>query len=477
MTCGSSSSTPSSGSAKVSWRWSRATGSARAGVFAEAVLAREKGKRLILARIDDADISGLFSDAQHLDFMCDEADAFARLEVGLAHVFDIQPGREPYPGLVPFDERDAGVFVGRDREIASLLEMLESTRLKSRSGERLLLLLGASGSGKSSLVRAGVLPRLRRLPERWQLLPPMQPGLDPLRELALCLAAVLGQALEGVASRLAAAGRDGGPLQVLTDEIRLQAGQPEAAVLLVLDQMEELLGLSEAEACGRFLGVLRRALEHGDGRFLVLATLRSEYLGEVQLLPFLTTPGPLPYREQTLDPVPLERLDDIIRAPGQRWPQPVEFADRPVERMIRDTGTRDALPLLAFTLNRLWRDTAARADGVFEFEEYWRLGGLEGSVRTAADEALLRRRTPAELEALCAAFVPGLVRVDAEGVRTRRRAFLTDLTRETRVLLNPFVDLGLLVTNRDPGGHETIEVAHEALLRTWPHLDAWLKKD
>jgi hypothetical protein len=62
--------------------------------------------------------------------------------------------------LVPFDERDAGVFVGGDLEIASLLEILESTRLKSRSGERLLLLLGASGSGKSSLVRAGVLPRL-----------------------------------------------------------------------------------------------------------------------------------------------------------------------------------------------------------------------------------------------------------------------------------------------------------------------------
>ena len=440
--------------------------------------AREKGKRLILARIDDADISGLFRDAQHLDFVRDEADAFARLEVGLAHVFDIQPGREPYPGLVPFDERDAGVFVGRDPEIASLFEMLESTRLKSRSGERLLLLLGASGSGKSSLVRAGVLPRLRRLPERWQLLPPMRPGLDPLRELALCLAAVRGQDLEAVASRLATAGRDGGPLQVLTDEIRLQAGQPDAAVLLVLDQMEELLGLSEAQACGRFLDVLRRALEHGDGRFLVLATLRSEYLGEVQLLPFLTTPGPLPYREQTLDPVPLDRLDDIIRVPGQRWPQSVEFADRLVERMIRDTGTRDALPLLAFTLNRLWRDTAARADGVFQFEEYRRLGGLEGSVRTAADEALnLRQRTPAELEALPTAFVPGLVRVDAEGVRTRRRAFLTDLTRATRALLKPFVDLGLLVTNRDPEGRETIEVAHEALLRTWPHLDTWLKED
>jgi hypothetical protein len=221
-----------------------------------------------------------------------------------------------------------------------------------------------------------------------------------VRELALGLATVLRQDLEAVAGRLAAPSQDGGgSLQVLIDEVRLRVGQPEAAVLLVLDQMEELLGLSEAQARGRFLNVLRHALKHGNGRFLVLATLRSEYLGEVQLLPFLTTPSPLSYREQTLDPVPLDRLEAIIREPGRRWPQPVEFADRLVERMVRDTGTRDALPLLAFTLNRLWRNTPARADGMFQLEEYECLGGLEVSVQTAADEALdLRRRTPVELE-------------------------------------------------------------------------------
>ena len=190
--------------------------------FAEAVQAREKGKRLVLARIDDVDTSTLFRDAQHLDFTSDEADALARLEAALVDVFDLQPDREPYPGLVPFDERDAGVFVGRDPEIATLLEALESMRLESRSGgERLLLLLGASGSGKSSLARAGALPRLHRLPERWQLLPPMRPGQDPVRELALCLAVMLQQDLEAIAGRLAAAGQDrGGPLQALTDEVR-----------------------------------------------------------------------------------------------------------------------------------------------------------------------------------------------------------------------------------------------------------------
>jgi hypothetical protein len=206
--------------------------------FAEAVQAREKGKRLILARIDEIDTSNLFRDAQQLDLASNEADAFARLEVVLADVFDIDPSREPYPGLLPFDAADTGVFVGRDPEIVVLLEMLESMRLKSRSGERLLLLLGASGSGKSSLVRAGALPRLRRLPDRWQVLPPMRPGLDPVRELARSLATALGQEhLYPVATRLASVEQDSlGPLEVLTDQILLRAGNSEATALLILDQ-------------------------------------------------------------------------------------------------------------------------------------------------------------------------------------------------------------------------------------------------
>src|SRR5262249_3064496 len=159
-----------------------------------------------------------------------------------------------------------------------------------------------------------------------------------------------------ITGRLSAPNQDAdGPILKLADEVRLGARQPEAAVLLVLDQMEELLGLSTETARADFLDALRRSLQHGDGRVLVLATLRSEYLSEVQLLLSQPASDPLPYREQTLDPVRLDSLEDIIRKPGRRWPQAVEFDDRLVERMVRDTGTRDALPLLAFTLNRLWR--------------------------------------------------------------------------------------------------------------------------
>lgn len=448
--------------------------------FAEAVQAREKGKRLILARIDDTDKSRLFPDAQQLDFVADEGEAFTRLEIALADVFDLRPDREPYPGLVPFDERDAGVFVGRDPEIAALTETLESMRLKARSGERLLLLLGASGSGKSSLVRAGVLPRLRTMPERWLVLPPMRAGLDPVRELGRSLAVALQKdQLQPILDRLAGEGSGAaGPLADLVDDALLAGSQSERTALLVLDQMEELLGVSEAQSQRRFLELMRRALASGDGRLIVLGTLRSDFLGEIQLLPFLTVPNLLPYGEQTLDPVSLDRLDAIVREPGRRWPTSVEFEDPLVERIKADTGTRDTLPLLAFTLNRLWRDKDARADGLFMLGEYERIGGIEGSVRMAADQALdPGHRTVEDRQTIRDAFVPGLVRVDADGVRTRRRVALANFPARARSLLSSFVDLGLLVTKRETDGTDSIEVAHEALLRTWPQLDAWLTDD
>ena len=374
------------------------------------------------------------------------------------------------------------MFVGRDPEIAALLETLESMRLKSRAGgERLLLLLGASGSGKSSLVRAGVLPRLRRLPERWQVLPPMRPGLDPVRELALGLAAALRQDLETVAGRLAAAGPDGGggPLQALADEVRLQAGQPEAAVLLVLDQMEELLDLSEAQSCGRFLDLLRRALEHGDGRLLVLATLRSEYLGEVQLLPFLTTPTPLPYREQTLDPVPLDRLEDHhpragAALAGSRSSSRTGWSSGWCGTPARATPCRcspspstasGATPPRAPTGCSSSRSTSGWAGS--------RARCRPRPTRRLTSAGARRPSSRPYARPSCRAWC-GWTRT---GVRTRRRAFLADLTPATRALLKPFVDRGLLVTNRDPEGRETIEVAHEALLRTWPQLERWLAED
>src|SRR4029077_16449690 len=99
--------------------------------------------------------------------------------------FDWDPKRPPYPGLMAFQQEDAAVFFAREPEILEGLETLN--RLRQFGGERLLMVLGASGSGKSSLVRAGIVPRLRRDPEGWLTISSFRPGKDPIKELAFAL--------------------------------------------------------------------------------------------------------------------------------------------------------------------------------------------------------------------------------------------------------------------------------------------------
>ena len=141
-----------------------------------------------------------------------------------------------------------------------------------------------------------------------------------------------------------------------------------------------------------------------------------------------------------------------------------------------DTGTPDALPLLAFTLRRLYERFGG--DGRLTVAEYEELGRLDGAVREEAQRIIDEANpTPEEREALHAAFVPTLVRTNAEGGYARRRALLNTLPPAAVPLLRRFVDARLLVTNRDTDGRETIEVAHEALLRTWPQLASWLAED
>ena len=143
---------------------------------------------------------------------------------------------------------------------------------------------------------------------------------------------------------------------------------------------------------------------------------------------------------------------------------------------MNDTGTRDALPLLAFTLRRLCE--CFGGDGRLSVDKYESLGRLEGAIREEAERVIAVADPVLEdLDALHAAFVPTMVRINAEGGYARRRALFDDLPRRALPLLRRFVDARLLVTDRDAEGRETIEVAHEALLRTWPQLGVWLTED
>src|SRR5262249_44516998 len=154
-------------------------------------------------------------------------------------VFDWDPTRPPYPGLLAFQEADAAILFGRGEEILKTLEALDALRRQGREAARFVLLLGASGSGKSSLARAGVIPRLKKQPAEWLPAPPFRPQLEPLNELTVALAAAFesfGRQRDWNAIRTelqAAAERipvDGRALLKLTRDLAIVAKQPEATV-------------------------------------------------------------------------------------------------------------------------------------------------------------------------------------------------------------------------------------------------------
>ena len=278
----------------------------------------------------------------------------------------------------------------------------------------------------------------------------------------------------------AAAGQepaDGKVLLTLVRELTIAAKQREATVVLTIDQAEELFGYSSADAASRFWRLLRAALEASDRQLIAVATMRSDFLGEFQAVRALHDPAydhDFAYQAVPVDPMPERNFVEIIRGPARL--AGLQLEDGLVEAMVADTVTRDALPLLAFTLRRLY--DRCGEDGLLEIREYDELGRLEGAIRAEADRVLSEAQpSPEDLEALRAAFVPTMVRINAEGGYARRRARADEMPPRAKTLLRRFIDARLLISDRDQDGQETVEVAHEALLRTWPQLSGWLAED
>ncbi|MGK7908531.1 MAG: TIR domain-containing protein, partial [Synechococcus sp.] len=453
--------------------------------FAEVIQADEKGKAVFVVKVAPCNDRPIFPNLQHVDLTVNPKQGYQRLADGLK-VNGLDPKdsfcwdseRSPYPGLHHFEEEDAAIFFGRDRDIDTALEKLNYLRDKGAAEPRLVLFWGASGSGKSSLVRAGVLPRLRKDRSNWIPLSPFRSRKDPLEELAKVLAEGFKtfqapREWSSILSELTAAAEadppNGKVLTELAGDLQASANRREATVLLTIDQAEELMAANAPTAAGQFLQLLRVALEVADRQLMVLATMRSDFLAEFQNHPVL---GEIRYESVPVRKIPLDNLPELIEKPAQL--ADVTFEPGLVARLQADAKTPDALPLLAFTLRQLYE--VGCENGVLEHEEYERIGRLEASVSRAAD-GVLAYPPPSqeELDALRNAFIPKMVHINQEGQYVRRLAYRDEMPRLAEPLLEKFVDARLLVSDRE--GRETLEVAHEALLRRWRTLTNWLRED
>ncbi len=349
----------------------------------------------------------------------------------------------PYRGLLPFGVDDSDVFFGRDEFVARMIARARS--------DPLLAVVGASGSGKSSLLSAGFIPAYLRQPPadrngRTVLL--MRPGTDPWR---------------AAAHAARAAGGSGGPN--LPDTRTLL---PDGAWLLIIDQAEELFtsGLEASEA-GAFLDELHRSV--GDGRVGVILGVRADFYGRFLAHPSIgpmLVDGTLP-----LPPMSADELRQAIARPAERVGTSVELAL--VEQMINDMAHEPgALPLLQFVLTELFAADSA----VLSLDGYRRLGGLTGALAQRA-EALHANLTPGEQVALRQVLLH-LVALGVGSRDTRRRmarAELESLHPDAGPLIDFLASRRLLALDQDPEtGEATVDLAHEALIGGWARFSRWI---
>ena len=384
----------------------------------------------------------------------------------------------PYKGLHPYQEADARLFFGREQLVNDLLERLEDSPDFNGHRGHFLALVGPSGSGKSSLAKAGLIPALRQngIPgsSSWYILD-MMPGNKPLEELE---AALMRIAVDPPSSLLEPLLKDErGLVRVLKRILPPE----EADVLMLVDQFEELFTLAGKQDREQFIALLIAAVEEMRCRVHVLVTLRADFYdrplenGKLGQLLKDGTVLVLP-----LDP---QQLSDVISKPAAEAEMRLEAGL--VDLIIREVGDRPGtLPLLQHALMQLFE----RRDGdLLTLEAYREIGGVRGALGQQAEElylALDENSRDVAKQLLLRLVTLG------EGVEdTRRRVLLTELndlgylesadaSMSIESVLDRFGHSRLLTFDRDLATRTpTVEVAHEALLKAWPRMRHWLDEN
>jgi WD40 repeat protein/DNA-binding SARP family transcriptional activator len=355
----------------------------------------------------------------------------------------------PFRGLAPFDAAHAEYFFGRERLVADLVARLV--------GSTLIAVVGPSGSGKSSVLRAGLLPSLADgvLPgsERWRQVM-MRPGEHPLAELGRALARVAPEESQGN-------GDD--PLAAALDSLRA-----DERLVLAVDQLEEIFTACRDEAeRGAFAGALAALAADADQRAVVVLGIRGDFYG--RCAEYQELAGQMSANNVLVGPMRRDELRRAIELPAKQAGLRVEPSL--VSALIGDVADEPGgLPLLSTTLVELWEERSGRTLGE---ASYAASGGVSAAVARLAERAY-RRLSERQRERARAI----LLRLsDAEeAAPVRRRVPLAEL--ETESDEEAAAALAVLTESRlvtvDEG---TVEVAHEALLREWPRLRAWLEED
>ncbi len=387
----------------------------------------------------------------------------------------------PFVGLRPFERADSLLFFGRNNQSVDLLQQLHRTRF--------LAVIGSSGCGKSSLIRAGLIPKLEAglmvgLNDRW-VSAIMKPGDYPRRRLAASLLTTLLQnqqsktlTPEEFDKRI----QEGG-LAALLNVLAPALKNAETNLMLLVDQFEEVFRYRKhAEETEDFVSLMLALSEQRSLPIYVVMTMRSDFLGDCDA--FFGLPEALNRSQYLVPRLTRRQRKTVIEGPVRLYGQ--KITPRLVDRLLNDVGDNsDQLPIMQHALMRIWENWRQNPDGPLDLPHYEAIGTFKKALSNHAEEALAGMS--AEELALTRQIFQALTDTDASNRKIRRPAYLSEIAAITgagpeRVLavIERFQSAGrsfLVVTQTKEFQDSLIDISHESLIRQWMRLGAWVHEE
>ena len=418
----------------------------------------------------------------------------------------------PYPGLRSFEEADHPLFFGRETQVVAMLRLLSNCHFAA--------VVGSSGSGKSSLVRAGLIPAVRTgfLAEtkKWLIVPPIKPGRDPYGNLAAALFGCLpgdrcAEARNGDANEVQVQLRESlkAADQGLLDVLASSELSSDSKILLVIDQFEELFAFRRSlrttpafaprDEAAAFVSMLLRTCEDQHERVWVVVTMRSDSIGDCEA--FLRLPEKVSANQFLVPRLDRRQMAEAICGPSQLVGHafaPFGFDDGFMNQVINDAGDRpDQLPLMQHALMRAWKAASARAAKdtlpvIITLADYKEVGRIRHALSQHANDALREGKVTERQKTIAQTLFLLLCDVRPDGQIVRRRPLVSEVAAVAKASVSEIEAVVRLFQEDDRnflllalGGagadsrlahldsESVLDISHEVLLRQWDTYRGW----